>query len=42
MMPAYPTVDTRSDCMKHGAANYLTKPLDILELKSVVQGLAAA
>jgi DNA-binding NtrC family response regulator len=42
MITAYPTVDSRSDCMKYGAANYLTKPLDIQELKSVVQGLAAA
>jgi DNA-binding NtrC family response regulator len=42
MITAYPTVDTRSDCMKYGAANYLTKPLDIQELKSVVQGLAVA
>ena len=42
MMTAYPTVDTRSDCMKYGAANYLIKPLDIQELKSVVQGLAVA
>jgi DNA-binding NtrC family response regulator len=42
MITAYPTIDTRSDCMKYGAANYLTKPLDIQELKSVVQGLAAA
>jgi DNA-binding NtrC family response regulator len=42
MITAYPTVDTRCDCMKYGAANYLTKPLDIQELKSVVQGLAVA
>jgi len=42
MITAYPTTDTRSDCIKYGAANYLTKPLDIQELKSVVQGLAAA
>jgi two-component system, response regulator RegA len=42
MITAYPTVDTRSDCMKYGASNYLTKPLDIQELKSVVHGLAAA
>jgi DNA-binding NtrC family response regulator len=42
MITAYPTVDTRSDCMKIGASNYLTKPLDIQELKNVVRGLAVA
>jgi len=39
MITAYPTVDTRNDCMKNGAANYLTKPLEIHELKSVLSGM---
>lgn len=41
MITAYPTVDTRSDCMKYGAADYLTKPLEIQELKAVVRNLLA-
>jgi DNA-binding NtrC family response regulator len=41
MITAYPTVETCNECLKIGAANYLTKPLDILELKTVVQTLAA-
>jgi ATP-dependent Lon protease len=42
MITAYPTVDTRNDCMKHGAADYLTKPLEIQELKTVLRDLLAA
>ena len=42
MITAYPTVDTRNECLKIGASTYLTKPLDIQELKSVVQNLAGA
>lgn len=42
MITAYPTVDTRNDCMKYGAADYLTKPLEIQELKTVLRGLLAA
>ena len=42
MITAYPTVDTRNDCMKYGAANYLTKPLEIQELKTVLRHLFAA
>jgi len=42
MITAYPTVDTRNECLKNGASTYLTKPLDIQELKSVVQNLAGA
>lgn len=41
MMTAYPTADIRNECLRIGAANYLTKPLDIQELKTVVQTLAA-
>jgi DNA-binding NtrC family response regulator len=42
MITAYPTIDTRNECLKIGASTYLTKPLDIHELKSVVQNLASA
>jgi DNA-binding NtrC family response regulator len=41
MMTAYPTADTLDECLKIGVADYLTKPLDIQELKTVVQTLAA-
>jgi len=41
MMTAYPTADTREECLRIGVADYLTKPLDIQELKTVVQTLAA-
>ncbi len=40
MITAYPTIDTRNECLKFGASTYLTKPIDIQELKSVVQNLA--
>ena len=39
MVTGYPTANTRNDCMKYGAADYLTKPLEIQELKSVLRGL---
>ena len=42
MITAYPTADTHNECLRIGAADYLTKPLDIHELKTVVQTLAAA
>ena len=42
MITAYPTIDTRNECLKIRASTYLTKPLDIQELKSVVQNLAGA
>jgi ATP-dependent Lon protease len=41
MITAYPTADTRNECLRIGAANYLAKPLDIQELKTVVSTLAA-
>ena len=41
MITAYPTIDTRNECLKIGASTYLTKPLDIQELKSVVQNLSS-
>jgi len=42
MITAYPTIDTRNACLESGAATYLTKPIDIQELKSVVQNLTSA
>jgi ATP-dependent Lon protease len=39
MITAYPTVNTRAECIKKGASTYLTKPLDIQELKTTVDGL---
>lgn len=39
MITAYPTIDTRNECMKKGASTYLTKPVDIHELKTTVDGL---
>jgi DNA-binding NtrC family response regulator len=41
MVTAYPTVDTRNECLKKGASTYLTKPVDIQELKSTVASLLA-
>jgi DNA-binding NtrC family response regulator len=37
MITAYPTVDSRNECLRRGATSYLTKPLDIQQLKSVVR-----
>ena len=42
MITAYPTRDSRDECLKIGAASYLTKPLDLQELKTVLQDLTAA
>ncbi len=42
MVTAYPTDDTRDECVKLGAAGYLTKPIDIAELKNVLRHLAGA
>jgi DNA-binding NtrC family response regulator len=39
MITAYPTSDTRTECLKMGASTYLTKPVDIQELKSSVKSL---
>jgi DNA-binding NtrC family response regulator len=39
MITAYPTADSRNECLKKGASTYLTKPLDIQELKSTVSSL---
>ena len=40
MITAYPTADTRNECLRIGAANYLTKPLDIQTFTTVVRSLA--
>lgn len=42
MITAYPTPDSRSECIKNGAAMFLTKPLDLDELKTVAHSLARA
>ena len=42
MISGYPTDDTRNECMKLGAAGYLTKPIEISELKSVLRHLMGA
>ena len=39
MITAYPTADTRNECIKKGASTYLTKPVDIQELKNTVENL---
>src|SRR5262245_4484671 len=39
MITAYPTNDSRDECIKNGAATYLTKPLDLQQLKTVVHEL---
>jgi DNA-binding NtrC family response regulator len=39
MITAYPTADTRNECIKKGASKYLTKPVDIQELKTTVDTL---
>ena len=39
MVTAYPTIDTRTECLKKGASTYLSKPVDIQELNSTVTSL---
>lgn len=41
MITGYPTFNTRNECFKIGASTFLTKPLDIHELKSVAHHLTA-
>lgn len=41
MATGYPTIDNHDDCMKLGAAGYLTKPVDIPELKALLASLTA-
>jgi ATP-dependent Lon protease len=40
MVTAYSTPDSRSECIKQGAAMFLTKPLDLNQLKSAAHSLA--
>lgn len=37
MATGYPTRDNHDECMKLGAAAYLTKPVDIPELKALLE-----
>jgi DNA-binding NtrC family response regulator len=39
MVSAYPSAESRSECLKRGASAYLAKPLDLQELKSTVMCL---
>jgi len=39
MITAYPTADTREECFRKGAIQYLTKPLDIQKLKGIIREL---
>jgi ATP-dependent Lon protease len=41
MMTAYPTADSRTECLKRGASLYLSKPLNLQQLKSNVRTLLA-
>src|SRR6266404_601903 len=41
MITAYPTADTRAECFRKGAKEYLTKPLDIQKLKGIVRELTS-
>jgi DNA-binding NtrC family response regulator len=42
MVTAYPTPDSRNESFRKGATSYLTKPLDIQQLKNVVRTLVPA
>jgi DNA-binding NtrC family response regulator len=42
MVTAYPTMDSRNESFRKGATTYLTKPLDIQQLKSVIRTLLPA
>ena len=41
MVTAYPTADSRTECLKRGASVYLSKPLNMQLLKSTVRTLLA-
>jgi len=41
MMTGFLTTETQNRCVKYGATNYLTKPLEIQKLKTVLRGLLA-
>jgi DNA-binding NtrC family response regulator len=42
MITAYPTGDNRDECLRKGASAFLTKPLDLENLKSTVRKLTEA
>jgi CheY-like chemotaxis protein len=42
MVTAYQTEDTRNECVKLGAAAFLTKPVQLSELKDVLRHLLGA
>ncbi|TMB69740.1 MAG: response regulator, partial [Deltaproteobacteria bacterium] len=42
MITAYPTIDSRNESFRKGATTYLTKPLDIQQLKSVIRTILPA
>ena len=42
MVTGYPTDSNRDECIKFGAASYLTKPFELTELKGVLRLLAEA
>jgi DNA-binding NtrC family response regulator len=42
MITAHPTADGRDKCLQIGASNYLTKPLDIGSLQTLLENLAAS
>jgi len=41
MMTGFLTTETQTGCLKYGATDYLTKPLDIKKLKTLLRGLLA-
>jgi DNA-binding response OmpR family regulator len=41
MVTAYPTADSRNECLNQGASLYLSKPLNMQQLKSMVRTLLA-
>ena len=41
MTTAYPTFESREECMKLGVSGYLVKPIELSELKAVLSHLTA-
>lgn len=39
MMTGFLTTETQNGCLRYGATDYLTKPLDIKKLKTLLRGL---
>ena len=39
MMTGFLTMETQNRCLKYGATNYLTKPVEIQTLKTTLRGL---